>query len=114
MTPRGLNAETVRGKQISAVGGSFDFLQGALFSEEGKSIIAINSTTPDQKISRIVSQLPIGSAVTTPRHSVQYVVTEYGIAELWGKSLMERAKALIDIAHPDFRDELEKEAARLF
>jgi 4-hydroxybutyrate CoA-transferase len=109
-----VNAETVRGKQVSAIGGSFDFLQGALFSEEGKSIIAINSTTPDQKISRIVSQLPIGSAVTTPRHSVQYVVTEFGIAELWGKSLMERAKALIDIAHPDFRDELEKEASRLF
>jgi len=104
-----VNAETVRGKQLSAIGGSFDFLQGALFSEGGKSIIAMTATTPDEKISRIVAKLPLGSAVTTPRHSVQYVVTEYGVAEIWGRSLRERAEALIDVAHPKFRDELRED-----
>ncbi len=105
-----VNAETIKGRQFSAVGGSFDFLEGALFSEGGRSIIALISTTPDEKISRIVARLPAGSAVTTPRHSVQYVVTEYGVAELWGRSLTERAEALIAVAHPDFRDGLREQA----
>ncbi len=108
-----INAETVKGRQLSAIGGSFDFVQGALFSSQGRSIIAMTSTTPDEKISRIVPQLPPGSAVTTPRHSVQYVVTEYGVAEIWGRSLRERADALIEVAHPKFRDEL-ADAANLF
>lgn len=103
-----VNAETVGGKQISAIGGSFDFLQGALFSHGGKSIIAMTSTTPDGKNSRIIPQLSAGSAVTHPRHSVQYVVTEYGVADLQGKSLRERGEALTAIAHPDFREGLEK------
>ena len=90
-----VNAETVAGKQISVIGGSFDFLQGALFSRGGKSIIALTSTTPDGKFSRIVSKLPLGSAVTTPRHCVQYVVTEYGVADLRGKTLRERAQSLM-------------------
>ncbi len=101
-----VNAETVKGKQISAIGGSFDFLTGALYSPGGKSVIAMTSTSPDGRHSRIVAQLPIGSAVTTPRHCVEYVVTEYGVADLKGKSLPERAEALIGLAHPDFRDEL--------
>ncbi|MDD5222479.1 MAG: acetyl-CoA hydrolase/transferase C-terminal domain-containing protein [bacterium] len=109
-----VNAETLKGEQFSAIGGSFDFLQGALFSDGGKSLMAITSTTPNEKISRIVSQLPAGAAVTTPRHSVQYVITEYGVANLWGKSLKERAQALIDIAHPKFRDELTQAANGLF
>jgi acyl-CoA hydrolase len=109
-----VNAETVKGKQISAIGGSFDFVQGALFSEGGRSIIAMTSTTPDGKISRIVPTLMAGSAVTTPRHCAQYVVTEYGVAEIWGRSLRERARALIQIAHPQFRDQLEQEARSLF
>ncbi|MFP4085277.1 MAG: acetyl-CoA hydrolase/transferase family protein [Desulfobacteraceae bacterium] len=109
-----VNAETVQGRQISAVGGSFDFVQGALFSEGGRSIIAMPSTTPDGKISRIVPQLAAGSAVTTPRHSAQYVVTEHGVAEIWGRSLRERAEALIRIAHPEFRDELNREVDRFF
>jgi 4-hydroxybutyrate CoA-transferase len=103
-----INAETVGGKQISAIGGSFDFLQGALFSPQGKSVIAITSATPDGKTSRIVAQLPMGSAVTHPRHSVQYIVTEYGVADLRGKTLTERAEALTAIAHPHFREELER------
>ncbi|MBP1719548.1 MAG: hypothetical protein H6Q43_2986, partial [Deltaproteobacteria bacterium] len=109
-----VNSETVQGQQISAIGGSFDFLQGAHFSQNGRSILAMNSTTPDEKKSRIVARLPLGSAVTIPRHSVQYVVTEYGVAELFGRSLKERAEALIPIAHPKFRDELWGEAKDLF
>ena len=103
-----INLETVAGRQVSAVGGSFDFLEGAHFSPEGKPIIAMTSTTPDGKYSRIVPSLPLGSAVTIPRHSVHYVATELGVADLYGKDLAERAKALIAIAHPDFRDDLEK------
>ncbi|MBU4563618.1 MAG: 4-hydroxybutyrate CoA-transferase [Proteobacteria bacterium] len=108
-----INAETIKGQQFSAVGGSFDFLQGALFSQGGVSIIALPATTPGDKISRIVPQLPLGSAVTTPRHSVQYVITEYGVADLWGCSLGERAQALATIAHPAFREELERQAAQV-
>lgn len=103
-----VNAETVGGKQISAIGGSFDFLQGALFSPQGKSIMAIPSATPDGRNSRIVPQLAAGSAVTHPRHSIQYVVTEYGVADLRGKTLRERAEALTAIAHPNFREGLER------
>ncbi len=109
-----INSETVQGRQVSAIGGSFDFLQGALFSENGKSIIAMLSTTPDGKISRIVPQLHSGTAVTIPRHSASYVVTEYGVADLWGKSLRERAEALIGIAHPNFRDALKDDVEKLF
>ena len=105
------NLETIAGKQFSAIGGSFDFLEGANLSPQGKSIIAMTSTTPDGKRSRIVPELPAGSAVTIPRHCVNYVITEYGIANLFGKSLAERAKALIDIAHPDFKEELERNLA---
>jgi 4-hydroxybutyrate CoA-transferase len=103
-----VNAETVGGKQVSAIGGSFDFLQGALFSPQGKSIMAVTSATPNGKNSRIVPQLPPGSAVTHPRHSIQYVVTEYGVADLRGKTLRERANVLTAIAHPNFRESLEK------
>ena len=109
-----VNAETVKGRQISAIGGSFDFIQGALFSEGGGSILAMTSATPDEKISRIVPQLAAGTAVTTPRHSVHYVVTEYGVAEVWGRSMRERAEALAGIAHPKFRDALRKETKELF
>lgn len=104
-----VNLETLAGRQFSAIGGSFDFLEGAHFSPEGKSIIAMTSTTPDGKHSRIVPSLPMGSAVTVPRHCVHYVASEFGLADLYGKDLTERARALIAIAHPDFRDDLEKE-----
>lgn len=106
-----VNAETIGGKQFSAIGGSHDFLQGAYHSNGGKSIIALTSTagSGERMISRIVGQLPPGSAVTHPRHSVQYVVTEYGVADLRGKTLEERAEALITIAHPDFQEQLRGE-----
>lgn len=109
-----VNAETVNGRQISAIGGSFDFLQGALFSPQGKSIIALTSTTPDGKKSRIVPYLPSGSAVTHPRHCIQYIVTEFGVADLRGRSLRERAEILISVAHPHFREELAKFARENF
>ena len=108
-----VNAETVKGRQISAIGGSFDFLLGALYSPGGKSVIAMTSASPDGKHSRIVATLPPGSAVTTPRHCVEYVVTEYGVADLKGKSLAERAEALIGIAHPDFRNALKDELKKM-
>jgi 4-hydroxybutyrate CoA-transferase len=101
------NLETVAGNQISAVGGSFDFVEGAHFSSQGKSIIAMTAASPDGKHSRIVADLPRGSVVTIPRHCVDYVVTEFGVVSLRGKSLAERAKSLISIAHPDFRPELD-------
>jgi 4-hydroxybutyrate CoA-transferase len=107
-----VNSETIRGDQFSAVGGSFDFLQGALFSPGGVSVIALTATTPNGKISRIVPRLAEGAAVTIPRHSVDYVVTEFGAARLWGRSLGERARALAGVAHPDFRDQLLESAAR--
>jgi len=106
-----VNAETVQGMQVSAIGGSFDFVLGALASPGGKSVIAMTSTSPDGKSSRILARLPLGSAVTTPRHCVQFVVTEHGVADLRGKSLAERAAALIGIAHPDFREELKQTKA---
>ncbi|GAA2468467.1 acetyl-CoA hydrolase/transferase family protein [Terrabacter carboxydivorans] len=100
-----VNAEVLRGRQISGAGGSFDFIEGATMSEGGISVIAISSTAGDGKFSRIVPQL--NGPATVPRHSVQYVVTEYGIAELAGKTLGQRAESLISIAHPSHRDQLE-------
>ena len=77
-------------------------------SEGGKSIIALPSTAKNNTISRIVTKLDEGACVTTTRNDVQYIVTEYGIADLRGKSLRQRAEALIKIAHPDFREKMEK------
>lgn len=102
-------SETIGIRTFSGPGGQLDFVRGARWSNGGKSFIVINSVTEKKdgtKISKIDLALPLGSAVTTPRADVQYIVTEYGIAELRYKSLAERAKALISIAHPDFRDEL--------
>lgn len=99
-------AETINGLQISGVGGQVDFVRGAAFSNGGKSIIAMPSTAARGTVSRIVPILSKGSAVTTSRNDIDYVVTEYGIAALKGKTLCERANSLINICHPDFRDEL--------
>jgi len=101
-----INAESVNGTQISGVGGQCDFVEGAFFSKRGHSITALTSTAGKGKISRIVPRLASGAAITIPRYLTDIVVTEYGIAELRGKSFRQRAEALISIAHPDFRDGL--------
>jgi acetyl-CoA hydrolase len=90
----------------SGFGGQVDFMRGARRSRGGKPIIALPSTAKDGQISRIVDALAEGSGVVTSRADVHYVVTEYGVANLFGRSLRERALALIECAHPDFRDEL--------
>jgi len=101
------------GYQIySGVGGSVDFLRGARNSRGGKAIVVLPSTTLDGQ-SRIVPELTEGGGVVTTRGGVQYVVTEYGIAQLQGRSLRERALALIGIAHPDFREDLTRHAYRM-
>lgn len=105
-----VNAETIGSRQFSGAGGQVDFVRGASRSKGGKSIIAMPSTASGGKVSRICLELDRGAAVTTPRNDVHYVVTEFGIAELRGKSLRQRAEALIGIAHPDFREALRSAA----
>jgi 4-hydroxybutyrate CoA-transferase len=100
------NGETLGSVQISGVGGSLDYIQAALLCEGGVSILAMPSATSGEKKSKIVTHLAHGSAVTTPRYCVDYVVTEYGIASLRGKTLWQRAEELISIAHPKFRNSL--------
>lgn len=104
-------AESIGPLQISAAGGQVDFIRGAAMAKNGRSILAFPSTAAKGTISKIVPLLDEGATVTTSRNDVDYVVTEYGIAKLSGKTLRERARALIQVAHPKFRDEL-KEAFR--
>ncbi len=99
-------ADSIGHRMYSGVGGQMDFMRGAALAEDGRAIIALPSTAGDGKVSRIVPSLKEGAGVTTTRAHVRTIVTEYGVAELFGRSLRERAKALIAIAHPDFRDEL--------
>jgi acyl-CoA hydrolase len=99
--------------QYSGVGGQMDFMRGSALSEGGKPIIALPSRTA-KGIPRIVPQLRPGSGVVTTRAHVHYVVTEYGIAYLFGKNLRQRARALIDIAHPDDREALERACVERF
>ncbi len=99
-------------RHISGTGGQLQFVRGSYASNGGKSFICLASTYEKrgQRRSRIVLNLTPGNVVTTPRSDVMYVVTEYGMVNLKGKSVAERAKALISIAHPDFREELERQA----
>ena len=106
-------SEMIGPKQISGVGGQVDFVRGASASKGGKSILAFPSTVKG-KVSKIVPYLDPGAAVTTSRNDIDYVVTEYGIAALKGHTLRDRARALISIAHPDFRDELKDEFEKRF
>lgn len=99
-------AESVGTTQISGIGGQMDFIRGARLSKGGRAVIAIASTAAGGKISKIVPFLDQGAAVTTSRTDVDYIVTEYGIAHLRGKTLKDRARSLISIAHPKFRKEL--------
>lgn len=107
-------SESIGLNQISGVGGQVDFVRGAYMSKGGKSIIAINSSASKGKISKITPFLDKGAAVTTSRNEVEYIVTENGIALLKGKTLRDRARALITIAHPNFRDEFSEEFERRF
>jgi len=101
-------ADTIGKYQYSGVGGQMDFIRGASLSEGGKAIIAIPSMT-NKGYSKIVPFLKEGAGVTTTRAHVHFVVTEYGIVDLFGKNLKQRANALIQIAHPDVRESLSKE-----
>lgn len=101
-------SESIGYKQISGVGGQVDFIRGAAIAKNGRAILAFPSTAAKGTVSKIVPLLDEGAAVTTSRNDVDYAVTEYGIAKLSGKTLKERARALIEIAHPNFRDDLKK------
>jgi 4-hydroxybutyrate CoA-transferase len=105
-------ADSLGPRQFSGVGGQVDFVRGAKMSEGGKAIIALPSTAKDS--SRIVPVLKEGAAVTTSRNDVDFVVTEFGIAPLFGKTKRERMKALIQIAHPEFQEDLSRKAAEIY
>lgn len=99
-------SEAVGTRQFSGVGGQVDFIRGAAMSRGGRAIIAMPSTAAKGTLSRIVAQHGAGAVITTSRNDVDAIVTEYGVAQLRGKTLRERAQSLIAIAHPDFREEL--------
>jgi acyl-CoA hydrolase len=107
-----VNAETVAGRHVGLTGGQMDFVRAANRAPEGRSIIALPSTTRDRRHSRIVARLADG-VVTTPRAEADCIVTEHGIAELKGRTLAERARALVAIADPAFRAELLRASERL-
>jgi acyl-CoA hydrolase len=106
-------SETLNGRYYSGSGGQADFARGAMYSEHGQGFIVLHSTALEGTISRITPQLPAGSVVTTLKNTVDNIVTEFGIAELRGRSVRERAAALISIAHPQYRDELTISAREL-
>ena len=107
-------SESIGMNQISGIGGQVDFIRGANMCKDGKAIIAIPSTAAKGKVSRIVPLLEKGTPITTSRTDVDYIITEYGIARLKSKSLKERARALINIAHPNFRPWLIEEYEKRF
>ena len=106
-------ADSIGPRVYSGVGGQMDFIRGAALAPEGRAIIALPSTAARGTVSRIAAKLQPGAGVVTTRAHVRTVVTEYGVAELFGKSIDERAEALIRIAHPDFRDELRAATRRV-
>jgi 4-hydroxybutyrate CoA-transferase len=109
-------ADSIGPKLYSGVGGQLDFIYGASRSKGGVPIIALPSTTTTRDgtvISRIVTMLKRGAGVVTSRNHVRYIVTEYGVADLYGKSIRKRSEALINVAHPDFRADMKKEAVEL-
>jgi acyl-CoA hydrolase len=106
-------ADSIGTRMFSGIGGQMDFIRGASLSPGGKPIIALTSVT-NKGESKIASMLKPGAGVVTTRAHVHYVVTEHGVADLYGKNLRERAKAMIAIAHPDHREQLEKEAFERF
>jgi acetyl-CoA hydrolase len=109
-------ADSIGPKLYSGVGGQLDFIYGASRSKDGVPIIALPSTTTLRDgtlVTRIAGMLKLGAGVVTSRNHVRYVVTEYGVADLYGKTIRQRARQLINIAHPDFRADLEKQASAL-
>ncbi len=106
-------SETVQGRYWSGSGGQSDFARGALYAERGRGFVVTRSTARGGELSRIVGRLSRGSVVTTLKNTVDHVVTEFGVAELRGRSIRERAEALIGIAHPDHRDWLRGQATAL-
>jgi acyl-CoA hydrolase len=107
------NSEMIAGRYYSGSGGQTDFARGAMYSDRGMGFVVLHSTTGDEAVSRIVSRLCPGAPVTTMKNTVDHVVTEYGVAELRGRSIAHRASALIRIAHPKFRDTLQRDARAL-
>lgn len=108
-----VSADNIAGQQYSGTGGQVDFVRGAQMSKGGKSFIAVSSTVNSKRkgrFSRIVSGFPVGTAVTTPRSDVQYVVTEFGCVNLKPLSMKDRVRAMISLAHPDFRPQLMDDA----
>jgi len=110
-------ADALDGRQYSGIGGHEDFVSGSTFAEGGRSLVCLPSLAivrgpggDERRISRIAGSFPAGTLVTTPRHQVDVVITEWGAAELAGRTVEERAEALVAIAHPDFRDALRAEA----
>jgi len=108
------NAEVLGGHQYSGSGGQLDFVRGAYDSKGGKSILAFHSTAREGTVSRVVPRLNENATVTTPRNDTHYLVTEQGAANLKGKSTRERALAIIQLAHPAFRDELLRAAEDMY
>jgi len=108
-------SETVAGRYWSSSGGQADFARGAMYSERGLAFVVLPSTahTPGGEVSRIRATLTPGSMVTTLKNTVDHVVTEFGVAEMRGRSISQRAAALIAIAHPQFRDQLTADARAL-
>ena len=106
-------ADSIGHRMFSGVGGQMDFIRGATLASEGRAIIALPSTAAGGNVTRIVTSLQPGAGVVTTRAHARTIVTEWGVAELWGRSLRERAEALISIADPAFRDELRADARRL-
>jgi acyl-CoA hydrolase len=105
-------ADSIGPRMYSGVGGQMDFIRGAALADEGRAIIALPATTSDGTISRIVPYLREGAGVVTTRAHVETIITEYGVAEMHGRSIPERARQLIAVAHPDLRAGLEEEARR--
>jgi 4-hydroxybutyrate CoA-transferase len=108
-----INAESLGVDQVSGVGGQLDFVRAAEHAPGGMAITAMTSTSPNGKHSRIVACPRLGTTITTPRHDAHLVVTEYGHADLRGKTLKQRARALLKVAHPDFRDRIKEEYEKL-
>lgn len=110
-----VNADNFAGRQYTSTGGQLDFVRGAQMARGGKSFIALRSTAMDaqgERVSKIVCRLPAGTAVTTPRSDIQYLVTEFGCVNLKELVMGDRVRAMISLAHPDFRDQLHDEARK--